>query len=43
MAKEYIDERKCSGLDCAWCAYLDCIYSVMAKVKKEAEEVKEKK
>lgn len=39
MAKEYIDERKCSGLDCAWCCCLDCIHSVMAKVRKEVEDV----
>lgn len=39
MAKtEYIDERKCSGIDCAWCATLDCIHSVMARVRKEVED-----
>lgn len=39
MTKEYVDERKCSGLDCAWCCCLDCIHSVIAKVRKEVEYV----
>ena len=38
VTKEYMDERKCSGLDCAWCASLDCICSVTAQIRKEVED-----
>lgn len=38
--KQYVDERKCLGIDCAWCLDMDCELSKLPYKKKEENNVR---